>query len=236
MPGPLDADVSARLDQRALELGQPAQDREHQSAMRGGGVCPTVVQALKQRILFADFVEHIEQVARTARSAVEPNHDQRVALAKRIERLAQLRPIRARALCFLANISVAPAAFSSTICASSVWPSVLGRCNKEPKAATSANRSTRAGAARCGTMITDARTGPAGAKLPVSWRSTRRCVDWRDVGVEGIVVAGRASMAADTSRFDIHLTNGRGERSTYWSPCQRLVAETAFTFTDFAKI
>ena len=51
----------------------------------------------------------------------------------------------------------------------------------------------------------------------LSWRSTRRCVDCRDVGVEGIVVD--ESMAADTSwricRVDIHLTNGRGKRSTH---------------------
>jgi hypothetical protein len=36
-------DIDARLDQVALELGQSAQDYEHQPAVGRGGICPAVV-------------------------------------------------------------------------------------------------------------------------------------------------------------------------------------------------
>ena len=51
----LDTDIGARLNQAALELGQTAQDGEHQAAVRRGGVGPAVVQALERRALVADL-------------------------------------------------------------------------------------------------------------------------------------------------------------------------------------
>src|SRR5262249_60236070 len=50
----LDADIGARLDQGALELGQTAQDGQHQPAVSRGGIGPAVVQALERRALAAD--------------------------------------------------------------------------------------------------------------------------------------------------------------------------------------
>ena len=46
-PGVPEAEAGPLADQLALELGKPAQDRQHQAAMRGGGVRPCIVQRLE---------------------------------------------------------------------------------------------------------------------------------------------------------------------------------------------
>jgi len=53
-PGAPNSDVCARLDQAALELGETAQDGQHQAAVRRRGVGPRIVQAFEQRALLAN--------------------------------------------------------------------------------------------------------------------------------------------------------------------------------------
>jgi hypothetical protein len=93
----LDADIGARLDQAALELGQTAQDGEHQPAVRRGGIGPAVVQALERRTLVADLMQDVEQIAGRARQPIEPHDHERVAIIECRERPAQHRAIRMRA-------------------------------------------------------------------------------------------------------------------------------------------
>src|SRR5262249_58840922 len=50
-------------DQLAFELGQAAEDGEHQLAMRRGGVGPGVLQRTKAGSSLGQLVEHIEQIA-----------------------------------------------------------------------------------------------------------------------------------------------------------------------------
>jgi hypothetical protein len=69
------------------------------------------MQAFEQRARLANLVEHIEQVARRARQAVEPGDDERVVFAEHGERLLELRPSDRAPDCFSANSLVEPAAF-----------------------------------------------------------------------------------------------------------------------------
>jgi hypothetical protein len=61
-----------RADQFALELGEAAEDGQHQSAVRRGGVGPGVAERAKADVLAAEQREDVEQVARRARQPVEP--------------------------------------------------------------------------------------------------------------------------------------------------------------------
>jgi len=58
--GPLAALTSASADQLTLELGETSEHREHQAAMRRGGVGPAVLQRLEASTALADLVEHVE--------------------------------------------------------------------------------------------------------------------------------------------------------------------------------
>src|SRR5262245_50197672 len=53
----------AVTNQFSLELGQTSENREHQPAMRCGGIRPTVLQAAEAGFTLADGGQHIEQVA-----------------------------------------------------------------------------------------------------------------------------------------------------------------------------
>jgi len=50
--------ASARADQLTLELGEAAEHREHQAAVRRRGVGPGVLERAKARTALGDLVEH----------------------------------------------------------------------------------------------------------------------------------------------------------------------------------
>src|SRR5262249_61331641 len=58
--------AGASADQLALELGQAAEDGEHQAAVRGGGVGPGIAKRCESGAYAGDGGERIEQVAGTA--------------------------------------------------------------------------------------------------------------------------------------------------------------------------
>jgi len=64
---PLDAVARAGTNQLALELGNAADDRDHQSAGRRRGVGPGLAQRFELRARLADLVEDIQEVPRRAR-------------------------------------------------------------------------------------------------------------------------------------------------------------------------
>src|SRR5262245_619304 len=61
--GALAAFTGASPDQLALELSQPAQYCQHQSAVRRCGVCPCVPETAEVCVALADSGQYIEQVA-----------------------------------------------------------------------------------------------------------------------------------------------------------------------------
>src|SRR5262249_25347217 len=91
--GALAALSGASADQLALELGKPSEDSEHQPAVRGRRVGPSIAQALEARAALADLGEHVEQLARGSRQPIEPRDDQHVAVLELPDRLRQLGPV-----------------------------------------------------------------------------------------------------------------------------------------------
>src|SRR5262245_34561308 len=63
-------------DQLALELGQAAEDSEHQLAVRRGGVPPCVLERTKASTSLGQLIKHIEQIAGRARQAIEAGDDE----------------------------------------------------------------------------------------------------------------------------------------------------------------
>jgi hypothetical protein len=66
--GTLAALAGARADQRALELSKPAQDGQHELAVRRGGVRPGVLERAEARAYLFDGFEDVEQITRGARA------------------------------------------------------------------------------------------------------------------------------------------------------------------------
>jgi hypothetical protein len=64
-------------DQLALELGKPAEYRQHQPTMRCGRIRPGI--ALKASAGLGNGVEDIQQVGRRSRQPIETRHHQNVA-------------------------------------------------------------------------------------------------------------------------------------------------------------
>jgi hypothetical protein len=83
----------ARPDQIALELGQPAQDGQHQAPVRCGGVGPGVAKGFETGFLAGDRRERVQQVAGGSRQPVEPGHGYDVAGVELVEQPAKLRAV-----------------------------------------------------------------------------------------------------------------------------------------------
>ncbi|VTZ51613.1 hypothetical protein MPC4_400014 [Methylocella tundrae] len=84
-------------DQFALELGKPAQNREHQTSVRGRRVGPCVIEGTKARALAGDCRQRVQEVARRARQPVEARHGQNVAPGNLADDAAQLGAVSFRA-------------------------------------------------------------------------------------------------------------------------------------------
>ena len=65
--GALPAFAGATSDQFSLELGEAAQDRQHQPAVRCGRVRPGIPQRFESGALVGDRAEHVQKIARRAR-------------------------------------------------------------------------------------------------------------------------------------------------------------------------
>jgi hypothetical protein len=77
--GAAPAVTGAGEDQGSLELGNAAQHRDQQLAMRRGGVGPGVGQRFEGGTSLADRIEDVEKVARGSRQAVEARHHHHIA-------------------------------------------------------------------------------------------------------------------------------------------------------------
>jgi hypothetical protein len=86
--------AGADADQLTFELGQPAEDREQQTAVRGRGVGPAIPQRGEPGAFPRDGGERVEQVARAAGEAVQPRYQQHVTGGEPGEHLAQLCAVR----------------------------------------------------------------------------------------------------------------------------------------------
>lgn len=85
-----------RPDQLALELGQARQHRQHEPAVRRGGVGPWVAQAAEHGALLGQGAQHVEEVPRAPRQPVQPRDHHHVAVLDVLEELGELRPVRLR--------------------------------------------------------------------------------------------------------------------------------------------
>src|ERR1700722_7707582 len=68
--GPLSAFAGAGADQRPLKLGEPAEDGEHELAVRRRGVGPRVLDRAETGTGLSDGFEDVEQVPRGARQTI----------------------------------------------------------------------------------------------------------------------------------------------------------------------
>src|SRR5262249_37524516 len=84
-------------DQLALELGQAAEDGEHQLAMRRRGVGPGVLQRTEAGSSLGQLVEHIEQIAGRARQTIKAGDDEDITGLEPADGLGQLGPVGLRA-------------------------------------------------------------------------------------------------------------------------------------------
>src|SRR4051812_12259383 len=71
IPGPLAAFPGARPDQFTLELGETTQDGQHQAAMRGRRICPSILQRAEAGLFLCESREGVEEIAGGARQPVE---------------------------------------------------------------------------------------------------------------------------------------------------------------------
>jgi hypothetical protein len=81
---------SAAADQLPLELGQSAQDGQHQATMRRGGVGPGIAQGPEPGLLAGDRRQGVKQIASGSRQPVETCHHQHVTRTQHIEQAAEL--------------------------------------------------------------------------------------------------------------------------------------------------
>jgi hypothetical protein len=85
--------AGADADKLALELGEATEYRQHQPAVRRGGVGPCVPERAEAGFLLGDRRERVQQVAGRAGEAIEPRHHYHVAGGEFGDKPAQLRPV-----------------------------------------------------------------------------------------------------------------------------------------------
>jgi hypothetical protein len=69
----------------SFKFCETAKHSEHQSAMRRRGVRPPIGQGFECCASLADCIESVEQIACRSRQPIELAHDQRIAIAKRLD-------------------------------------------------------------------------------------------------------------------------------------------------------
>jgi hypothetical protein len=77
--GPLATFTRPGSDQLALEFRQAAKHGEHQSAMSGRGIGPSVLERFEAGAALADLIEHVEQVARRSGQPIKARDHEHVA-------------------------------------------------------------------------------------------------------------------------------------------------------------
>src|SRR5215471_10753598 len=92
--GPLATFTRPGSDQLALEFGQAAKHGEHQSAMSGRGIGPSILERFEAGAALADLIEHVEQVARRSGQPIKPHDHEHVARLKPADCLRQFGPVR----------------------------------------------------------------------------------------------------------------------------------------------
>jgi hypothetical protein len=88
--GALPAFASATADQFSLELGEAAQDRQHQPAVRSGRVGPGIPQGFESRALVGNGTKQTEQIPGRPGQAIETGDHQHITLAKTGDQARQL--------------------------------------------------------------------------------------------------------------------------------------------------
>lgn len=95
--GARSAFAGSRPDQLALEFGQAAQHRQHQSTVRCRRVGPHVAQRSKLGLHLGDGGQHVEEIARRTRQPIQTYDDQDIPLAQRGDCPLGLGPFGLRA-------------------------------------------------------------------------------------------------------------------------------------------
>jgi hypothetical protein len=81
------------VDQRPLELGDPGEHGQHHPAGRRGRVGPGLGQRAQAGAALLQQLGDLQQVAGRAGEAVEPGHDDDVALPALVEQAGELGPV-----------------------------------------------------------------------------------------------------------------------------------------------
>ena len=97
-PGPrtLPSLPGAGPDQLSFELGQAAQDGQHQPSVRCRRVRPGVAQRPEPRTLLSDGIQDVEKVTGRSSQAIEPSDHENVALIQRLYKPRKLLTIGSR--------------------------------------------------------------------------------------------------------------------------------------------
>jgi hypothetical protein len=92
----------AGADKIALNIGKPAEYRQHQAPGAGAGVGPRLRERTELRLAVHDPLDDGEQVERAAGQPVNPRHRHHVAGAEPAEHPVKLAPVGPRARHLLA--------------------------------------------------------------------------------------------------------------------------------------
>src|SRR4051794_31458385 len=123
-PGPLPALPRARPDQFPLDLGQAAEHGQHQAAMRGRRICPSILQGPKAGLFLSKSREGVEEIAGGAGQPVEAGDEHDITGCQRAHEAGQFGAGGASPLTFSPKTLSAPSAFRWAVWASRVRPAV----------------------------------------------------------------------------------------------------------------
>ncbi len=87
----------AGADKIALNIGKPAEYRQHQAPGAGGGVGPRFRQGSELRLGVGDALDDGEEVETAARQPVDPRRRYHVAGGQLVEHAKKLAPVGTRA-------------------------------------------------------------------------------------------------------------------------------------------
>jgi hypothetical protein len=85
--------AGARPDQLSLKLGQAAEHSQHQSAVRGRGIRPGVVEGPEASLLIGNGRQGVQQVASLAGEPIKAGHENPVSWGKRAQEARKLRTV-----------------------------------------------------------------------------------------------------------------------------------------------
>src|SRR4051812_42768025 len=107
-PGPLPAFPRARPDQFTLELGQAAEHGQHQAAMRGRRICPSILQGPKAGLFLSKSREGVEEIAGGAGQPVEAGDEHDITGCQRAHEAGQFGAVGASPADLLAKDLLGP--------------------------------------------------------------------------------------------------------------------------------